>query len=249
MTNVVVIIQARLTSKRLPRKILRKINGKTILEHCVDRASLAKNVHSVIVAIPDTKENQELEKFCAIKKIEFFKGPEYDVLQRYVLSAGKKKADVIVRLTSDCPLIDPKIIDQMVNFFFKKNVDYVSNTVPIDSSFWPDGSDVEVFSMEALLKSSTLMLSDAEREHVTFKFWQDELGLFSSAQLTRSEDLSAFRFTLDYEEDFMLIDFIFEEIKRTGVFGHVEEVTNILKSNEHLRSLNSIYTQGQGWNK
>ena len=93
------------------------------------------------------------------------------------------------------------------------------------------------------------MLSDAEREHVTFKFWQDESGLFSSAQLTRSQDLSMFRFTLDYEEDFMLIDIIFKEIKRTGVFGHVEEVTNILKSNEHLRSLNSMYTQGQGWNK
>ena len=143
--NTVAIIQARISSTRLPRKVLKKIEGKTILEHVINRVKAAKNLDNVIVATTVKKEDLEIVKICASLGISVFCGSEDDVLDRYYQTARLFNAEHIVRITSDCPLIDFKVIDDVVDLYFKKNADYATNTLP---ETFPDGEDVEIFSFK-----------------------------------------------------------------------------------------------------
>ena len=127
--NTVAIIQARISSTRLPGKVLKKIEGKTILEHVINRVKTAKKLDDVIVATTVKKEDLEIVKLCANLGISVFCGSEDDVLDRYYQSARLFKAEHIVRITSDCPLIDPQVVDKVIELYFQKKADYASNTI------------------------------------------------------------------------------------------------------------------------
>ena len=143
MEPIVVIIQARMGSTRLPGKILLDVEGKTVLERVVERTRLAKTIGRVVVAIPDDASNDELAKFCEDKGIEFFRGSESDVLDRYYQAAKSVHAAHVARITSDCPLIDPKVIDHVANEYRRRGSQYISNGRM--ESTYPDGLDVEIF--------------------------------------------------------------------------------------------------------
>ena len=143
-----IIIQARLGSKRLPNKVLKKINNKSILEIIFERLSKSKRADDIIFAIPKNKQNLKLKNFITKRlKAKIFLGPENNVLKRYFMTAQKFNSDIIVRITSDCPFVDPGIVDQYINILKRNNLDYVYNGHP---HTYPDGLDVEVFNFKSL---------------------------------------------------------------------------------------------------
>ena len=141
-----VIVQARLGSTRLPRKVLKKINGKTLIEIIYARLSKTKFVDQIIFSIPNTKENNELEAFLRKKKFLYFRGDENDVLSRYYQTAKKFKIDNIVRITGDCPLVDYEIVDEFIKVFLKEK----RLRIKLQPWTYPDGLDTEVFSFKLL---------------------------------------------------------------------------------------------------
>ena len=136
-----IIIQARMASSRFPGKILKKIRNNTIIELIVKRLKKAKLVNDIVVATSNIKENKPLINFLKKKKIKFFCGSENDVLSRFYSAAKKNKSKIIIRITGDCPLADPNIVDEFISEFKKNNYDYLSNVNPWT---YPDGLDVEV---------------------------------------------------------------------------------------------------------
>ena len=244
-----VIIQARMGSTRLPNKVLKRLGDKALLDFQIERIKEAKTIDSIIVATTIENSDDEIEHFCNQKDISFFRGSEDDVLSRYYECAKDNNLETIVRLTADCPLIDPVVIDKVVTLFFEEKVDYCSNTVPPETSSWPDGSDVEVFSFAALEQAHRDAVKQEEREHVTFFFWKDKANGFKTAQLKNFEDWSKYRFTVDYQEDYEVLQLICDEIKLRQVYGHVGEIIRVLDDRQDIRMINKDYYFGVGWEK
>ena len=243
---IVGVIQARMGSARLPGKILKKVNGVALLGYQVERVRKSRLLDKIIVATSVLVKDDVVEKFCKTNNIEYFRGSENDVLSRYYECAQKYNADVVVRLTADCPLSDPKIIDDTIKFYIDTKVDYVANTVPPETSKYPDGFDVEVFSMKALKKAYEKANDSHDREHVTFYFWKYNNG-FKTAQLYNSKNYSKYRLTVDYPEDFEVVEFVIKELKKRKSFGHIDEIIEILDTNPVIKTKNSKYYSGIGW--
>jgi len=244
-----IVIQARMGSSRLPGKVLKKINDMTILEYQLDRIKGSKRHQKIIVATSSNKIDDPIELLCKKKKISYFRGSEEDVLARYYECAKFFELDTIVRLTADCPFSDPDIIDDVIDHFYKNNSDYCSNTVPPETSTWPDGSDVEVFSFHALERAHFESISSEEREHVTFFFWKNKKNNFKISQLKNAYDWSDYRFTIDYPEDYKASLLLHDEIETRNIFGHLAEIISILKDRPDIKNLNEKYYFGVGWNQ
>jgi spore coat polysaccharide biosynthesis protein SpsF len=244
--KIVAIIQARMGSSRLPGKVLMEIDGVPLLETMLTRVAYSKLLDKIVVATSTLSNDNQIEKFCQEKGYECFRGSENDVLSRYYNCAKKYNANVIVRLTADCPLIDPLIIDDVINLYYINNADYAVNTVPPETSTFPDGSDVEVFSFNALERAYKEADNPKDREHVTFYFWKYDHG-FSTAQLTQDNNWSQYRFTVDYPEDFEVVQLIIGALKDKKIFGYLNEIISIIDSNPNIKKKNSMYYFGMGW--
>ena len=244
--KIVAIIQARMGSTRLPEKVLMEIDGVPLLDIMLSRIEKSKLLDHVVIATSNSPADDRIEEFCNHNKYECFRGSENDVLSRYYECAKEYSADVIVRLTADCPLIDPDIIDKVINQYFEKNVDYTANTVPPETSTFPDGSDVEVFSMTSLKRAYKEAKDPSDREHVTFYFWKYNNG-FKTVQLTLDRDWSKYRFTVDFPEDLEVVDFVIRELKNRNNFGYLDEIVHIINSNPRIKAKNSMYYSGIGW--
>ena len=234
-------------STRLPGKVLMKVNGRPLLAYQLDRISKSKKLDKVIVATSTLERDNAIENFCKDYGVDCYRGSENDVMSRYYECAKKYNPDTVVRMTADCPLIDPEIIDKVVQKFEDDNVDYCANTVPPETSKFPDGSDIEVFSMKALERANVEVQDEHRREHVTFQFWQGQD--YVSSQYTQDKDWSNYRITVDYPEDFEVVEYIFNEAKKNKSFVHLDEIIEIIESNEEIKNKNSQYYFGQGWNK
>lgn len=245
---IAAIIQARMGSTRLPGKILKTVEGVPLLKYQIDRVGKSRLINKIIVATSTSEEDDVVEKFCTENDIECFRGSEHDCLDRYYHCAIKCHADIIVRLTSDCPLSDPQIIDCTINLYLATGVDYAANTIPPETSTYPDGCDVEVFSMESLARAFLEVQDPHDREHVTFFFWKYQQG-FKTAQLKYGKDYSRYRFTVDYPEDFTVVEYIFKELKKRKKIGHLEELIEIIDSSPEMKSKNAHYYAGIGWRK
>ena len=234
-------------STRLPGKVMMLVDGEPLLKFQVDRIKLSKKIDKIIIATSKLPIDDEIKLFCNSYGIECYRGSEVDVLDRYFEAAKFFNANLIVRITADCPLIDPKVIDRLVKLHESSMADYSSNTVPPDTSTWPDGSDVEVFTYKALEIAHKNTTDASEREHVTFYFWKNKKNNFKLEQLSNSDNWSKYRFTVDYLEDFEVVKFLISELKRKRVFGHINEIVDILKENPRVVEINSKYHFGIGW--
>lgn len=205
-----IIIQARMGSTRLPGKILKPILGRPLLSLLLERVRRVHAMHSLIIATTTKPEDDIFESFCKEENVAIFRGSEENVLNRYYQAALKSQAETIVRITSDCPLIDPAIIDQALLLYAVNSncVDYVSNTL---KRTFPRGMDVEVFSFEALKKAEEETKELFEKEHVTPYIYQHP-DLFRLINFTHEPDLSNYRLTVDTNEDLMLITKIYEAL-------------------------------------
>jgi len=239
------IIQARVSSTRLPQKVIKKIEGKTVLEHLILRAKKVKNCDKVILATTDKKDDDVLGKIAKELNVLAFRGSENDVLDRYYQAAKLFKIDPIVRITADCPLLDPKIVEKVIDFYFSGNYDYISNTHP---PTFPDGMDVEIFNFKSLEKSWKKAKLRSEREHVTAYIFKNP-KLFKIGNITYEKDFSHLRLTLDEKEDLILIRKIYKELYPKNPFFGLEWVLELFKRKPELIEINQHIKRDEGYLK
>ncbi|KNZ42658.1 cytidylyltransferase domain-containing protein [Acetobacterium bakii] len=245
---VIAIIQARTGSTRLPGKIFMEFSGKSNLFHVYNRVQKSKKIDNVIIATTDKKVDDAVFEFCVKEKINCYRGSEDDVLDRFYrcckpLDLSKK--DIIVRITADCPLIDPVIIDEVIAFFEENQYDYVSNGI---EPTYPDGLDVEVFSFYALKKSWEAAKLLSEREHVTPYIINNE-KLFKIGSYKNNTDLSHFRWTLDEIEDYQLIGEIYKNLYSEDKMFTTQDILSFLNDKPQLKMINSKYARNEGYLK
>ncbi len=234
--NVVAIIQARMGSTRLPGKVMLSIVGKSMLWHVIERVKRCKKVDSIVVATTTNQEDKAVIKVANKCGVETFTGKENDVLDRYYQGAKKFSADIIVRITADCPLINPDTIDKMVTLCLKENADYICGHPNFPSSI---EQGIEVFSFIALEKAKNMATKDYQREHVTI-FIKENPGLFKiRAIIPRAVFQRAdMRLTVDTKEDLKLMREIYNRLYKENEIIDIEDVINILENNPDLKKIN-----------
>ncbi len=243
---IAAIIQARMGSSRLPNKVLMEIDGKTSLKFMIDRVTKSKYTEKIIIATTTNERDKVIVDFCINNNILYYCGSENDVLDRYYQASKNNDVTTIVRLTSDCPLIDPDQIDKTIELYFDKGVNYAANAVPPEVKKYPDGSDVEVFSFKDLTRAWTETKNIKDREHVTFYFWKRNKN-FTTAMLDNKYDWGKYRITVDYKEDIDLVRQIVRKLKDQKKFGTTKEIIEILESNPELVKINEMHSWGTNW--
>ncbi len=243
MAANIVISQARTGSTRLPNKVLLKILGKEILLHLIDRVLAAKTVDHMIIATTNNPKDDEIVDLVNNyhENVSVFRGSEENVLDRYYRAALSVKGTYgntmhITRITSDCPLIDPKVIDLHIHEFEKHDVDYLSSR--ITKRTWPHGMELEVFTFATLEETWRNAKEDYEQEHVTPYIYKSHSEKFRLFELTYSKDLSHLRFTLDYPEDLRFIEVIFKELYPLDRKFDLESILKLLSRRPEISLIN-----------
>jgi spore coat polysaccharide biosynthesis protein SpsF len=238
--KIVAIIQARTGSKRLPGKILKKVIGKTLLQHQLNQVKKSKLINQIVIATTKNEKDDKIYDVCKKEKIYCYRGSENNVLKRYFEAAKLCKADIVVRLTSDCPLIDSQIVDRTIKKFLVHSYDYVSNTCPSANATYADGMDVEVFSYSNLLKANKFCKNVLDREHVTH-FFLKRPKKFKLFLLTLKKSYRKYRLTLDYKEDFILIKKILTFFLRNKIQISFKNIISYLDKNPEYIRINSMW--------
>ncbi|MDD2655133.1 MAG: glycosyltransferase family protein [Candidatus ainarchaeum sp.] len=233
--EVSAIIQARISSRRLPNKIFALISGKPLIWHVVDRLRRSRKVSRIAVATTTNPADDVLEEWCRENKIEVFRGSEEDVLSRYFHAAKAMGAETIVRVTADDPFKDPAILDEVVELFQKNKLDFAYNNKP---PTFPEGLDVEVFSMAALEKAQAESRDQYEREHVTQYFYRHP-EKFRQMNLANREDLSRLRWTIDTEEDLGMARAVYKELYMEGGVFLTADILRLIKEHPEIALMNS----------
>jgi len=235
--NFGIIIQARTGSKRFPKKVLKKINNnKSILEFQILRILNYFNKKNLFIATTNLKKDKIIKNIAKKYKIRSYEGSENDVLKRYIDCAKKYKIKNIVRITSDCPLVDPQLIKKMITTFYRKKIDYLSNTLPIYNSCYPDGTDIEIFKYKSLVKVNKLVQTKPEREHVTNFFWKKK-NIFKTNILKMKVNLSKYKFSIDYQNELHLVKKIILKLNKKNLRGTAKEIVNIIRKNSMMNKL------------
>jgi len=242
--NIICIIQARVGSTRLPRKVLLPLEDKTVLEHVIARTLKSSLIEEVIVATTLEKEDLEIVKLVSSKGIRVFCGSKDDVLDRFYQAAKILNPKHIVRITSDCPLIDPDIIDIVIKKHLEENTDYTSNT--LEETF-PDGLDVEIFTFNALKEAWKNANLQSEREHVTPYIRKNPI--FKKVSVKFDLNLSYYRWTLDREEDYLFLKEIFKNVYLNNPDFRMKDVLQYLEKNPHILEINNKIIRNEGYMK
>lgn len=244
---IVGIVQARLGSTRLSNKVIRHICGVPMIELLLGRLAKSKRLNKIILATTDSATDQPLVDLVSRLGYDVFRGSEMDVLDRYYQAARLHRPSTVVRITGDCPMLDPELVDDVIAAYLAQSVDYMSNTRP---PTYPDGLDVEVFSFDALERAAANAALPLEREHVTP--YMCESGLYKIGNVAQSEDLSAERWTVDEEVDFEVVTAVFEHFHPRTDFGwreimHLRHTRpRLFQANRHLvRNEGAILGTGQ----
>jgi len=234
--KVVATIEARMTSTRLPGKVLLEIGGKPALAYMINRIKQSRLVDDIVVATTVNDSDEPIIDLCNKIGCKYFRGREEDVLLRVLEAAKSVNADIIVELTGDCPFIDPDIIDKVIELYFSGDYDYASNVV--ERSF-PDGFDTQVFSVQSLEKVARMTDDPIDRVHVSCYFYNNP-HKFKLANLLADKDSTwpDLRLTIDEPADYQLLKVIDQKLQeRKGMFS-VNEVISLLKQEPELIELN-----------
>lgn len=236
---IAIVIQARMNSTRLPGKVMQNICGHPLLFHVAERCRRAKRADRVLVATSTSMDDDVISDFCVRHGFACYRGPRDDVLGRYFGAALASKADSVVRITGDCPLINPAIIDECIEAFSESKADYISNVNPIRT--FPRGLDVEVFSFRALERAHREATLPYEREHVTPYLWENKKSEFTIgpsviASLTDQVDA---RLSVDYPEDLDVIKKIYAALYREGEIVDIKEALRFLREHPEIAALNA----------
>jgi len=238
--KIVAIVQARMGSTRFPGKVMQPIGGIPMIEILLKRLSRSQQINQIVVATSDDPRNQSLADHIIKEGFSCYRGSENDVLDRYLGAARDAEADVIVRITGDCPLIDPALVDEVIQHLLTQNLDYVSNTSP---PTYPDGLDTEVFTMEALERAAAQTNRPYDREHVTP--YLRESRKFTTSAIQYSQDLSGLRWTVDEAEDFKVISQVFKYFA-PDIFFTWQQVLELYHSEPQLFAANQQLIRNEG---
>ena len=237
------IIQARMGSTRLPGKILMKLNGINVLECLLKQISSSMKLDGVILATTLNKEDDKVVTFAKNNSLDYFRGDSNDVLDRFYQCAKKYSLENIVRITSDCPLIDPQIIDKTISLFLSNKFDYVNNF--FERTF-PFGTEVEVFSFSTLEKVWRDAKKNSEREHVTTYIY-DNPDIFSIGYIKNNENLSKLHWAIDRIEDLKFVQKIYEKNSNHPIL--LNDILEILKNNPEIININKNTDPREGYKK
>ncbi|MHB1327503.1 MAG: cytidylyltransferase domain-containing protein [Gemmatimonadales bacterium] len=229
--TVVAIVQARMTSSRLPGKVLMDLAGKPMLERVVRRAAAARRVDAVWVACTTGPADDPIARWCEVNAVPVLRGSESDVLGRFVATAAASGAATIVRLTADCPLLDPDVIDRTIAALDDPagSYDYAANV--LDRSY-PRGLDTEVFTREALERMDALGSSAAAREHVTIPVRLESPAAFRVRSVRAADDASDLRWTVDTADDLAFVRRVYEALGLGDRIGSYQEVVAWCRADE-----------------
>ena len=232
-------------SSRLPGKSLSDIAGKPMVQRVMERVSAASLLEKVVLATTVLDEDAPLCSLARHLDVACYRGDADDVLDRYYQAAQQFGSRVIVRITADCPLIDPDIIDRAISAFLPSGYDYVSTSYP--TSTFPDGEDVEVFSFGALEQAWREASLLSEREHVTPYIWKNP-QLFKLGSVPNTEDLSALRWTVDEERDLAFVREVYRHLDKEGMFG-MADILALLQAHPELAGINQGINRNEGYEK
>lgn len=232
------IVQARMGSTRLPGKVLRTAAGKTFLHHLTERLRGARRIERIVVATSDLAADDPIGDECRKIGVDCFRGSERDVLDRYYRAASSYGAGTVVRITADCPLIDPSIVDRVVAFQQSHSdaFDLVTNRYPLT---FPDGLDVDVMPMRALADAWSNARTQQQREHVIPYFWETGQRV---KNIECAENLFPdYRWTVDYEEDALLVAAIFEALHEPGAIFGMQEILTFVRASPEIAQWNAMH--------
>lgn len=245
--KVVVVTQARSGSTRLPNKVLKEIQGKSLLQIHIDRIKQAKLINEVIVATTVNKIDDQIEVLANKLNVKIYRGSENDVLDRFYQSVKNIKPDFIVRVTSDCPLIDPVLIDEVVEQAMERKLDYYANVM---EELYPDGQDIEVFTFKALKNAWNTTQLNSDREHVTPYIRNNSSYkngiLFKSDNHSLNGNYNHVRLTVDELVDFEVVEKIIEAL---GFNQSWRTYADYYLNNKEIHSLNSSVIRNEGYLK
>ena len=237
---VAAIIQARMGSTRFPGKVLKELNGFSLLEYLVKRIQKSEEINDIIIATTNKEEDEKIAEISRKLDVKIFKGSEDDVLSRYYLAAQETKSNVIIRITGDCPLVDAGIVDQLIRKFKENNYDYLSNT--IEPTF-PDGLDVEVFTKE-ILKEAYINCEDPKmREHVTP--WMKLHKKYRKYSYKNEKNYSHLRVTIDEPEDLLVLKSITEYFS-DNIYFNFSDLVELYKKSPDLFLKNNKFKRNEG---
>ena len=241
------IIQVRFSSKRFPGKALREINGRPLLSYLNERAHFSRYTDKVVISTADNEANLPIIKFARENGIDYFAGSEQDLVDRLYRTALKFGADAIVRLTGDCPLVDPRVIDKILRFYLDNadRYDYVSNTL---KPTYPDGLDVEVIPTATLKKMWSEVADPFWREWLN-SYIMENPEQYRAANLENDTDLSELRWTVDYEEDFIFVTNVFNRLYGWKKDFSMEDILALLRKEPQLCGINSMHARNEAYHK
>jgi len=253
--KMIAIIQARLGSKRLPSKVLLKIENAPMLYYVVRQVKASELIDDVIIATTNLPEDDKIIRFCSKLGLQYFRGSSEDVLDRYYKCAKKFKCDPVIRISADCPLIDPKVIDKTIKKFLKNLYDYVGTNLEKKNGKWinstcnfPQGMAVEVASFKTLEKAWKKAKKPSEREHV-FPYVQFNPHLFKVSNIKNGRDLSFVRCTVDRPEDLEFVRELYKRISKRKKIVCISDILKIVKNEPRLLKINNKIPFDEGYKK
>ncbi len=239
---IAAFIQARLSSTRFPGKVLKPILGRPMLEMQIERVKLCETIDRVVVVTSTHPDDQQIVNLCKQINTDVFCGNLENVLDRFYQAAKKFKPDHVVRLTGDCPLIDPKAVDNMVQLYLEQDGDYGTNCMP---PTYPDGLDAEIFSYRALELAINEAFLPSHLEHISL-FFEEQPERFKIVNFANNADLSYLRWTVDEPEDFEFVKNVFEALYPSNQLFGMADVLELLRKRPELTSLNKHFIRNEG---
>lgn len=245
--NILIVIQARTGSSRLPGKILLPLAGKPLLVRMYERVAAAKMSKEIIIATTTEKDDDKVVELCNEYGIKYFRGHQTDLIDRHYKAGLEYDADAVVKIPSDCPLICPDVIDRVLKYYSenRNEFDFVSNLHP---ATYPDGQDVEVMPMKILETAWKEATKDFEREHTTPFIWErPERFRIGNVEWETGLDFSkSHRFTIDYKEDYELINKIYDELFEEKKIFKLCDIMMLLDKKPELKKINEMHA-GKSW--
>lgn len=239
--KIVAIIQARMGSSRLPNKVMKQLCGKSVISHDIERVKQSKLINQIVIATTTSKKDDILVKEALSNNVNVYRGSEEDVLSRYYEAALENKADIVVRITSDCPLIDPFIVDNVIKCYLQDKYDLVTNSGnELNQRTFPRGLDLEVFSFESLEDAYKNARKQYQREHVTPYIYENSKKIYI---YKNKIDFSKYRWTLDTEEDYELIRSIYEELYKGKHNFYFDDILVLFNEKPNLYNINKHIEQ------
>jgi glutamate-1-semialdehyde 2,1-aminomutase len=238
--KVLALVQARMGSARLPNKVMREVGGIPLIELLLTRLSQSKTINQIVVATSIDAKNLPLVNHVSSLGYQSFQGSEQDVLERFYFAAQQFVGDIIIRITGDCPLIDPQLVDEAIQKFQESGVDYLCNANP---PTFPDGLDIEVFSFSSLERAYYEANAPSDREHVTP--YIRESGHFSTVNVASEADFSNLRWTVDEDQDLEVVRFVVEHFAPNRLFSW-KDVLQMYESHSAELTRNSAIVRNEG---